>query len=83
MLVASFYRLYDGQTRNYERLVDSEWHIGGSPKLINAAAHHIHRVSADCDELEYIKEKFSNIPMTNSRVVVWHGEFARFIAENL
>lgn len=40
-------------------------------------------VQADGDELEHIKTHFSQIPMTDARVVSWEGEFARFIVMNL
>lgn len=40
-------------------------------------------VQADGDELECIKKNFSHIPMTNGRVVRWHGDFAWFIVSNI
>lgn len=45
--------------------------------------HNVVCVQADGDELEYIRNKFTNIPMTNGRVVRWHGEMARFILSNI
>ena len=40
-------------------------------------------VQADGDELELIRDKLSNIPMADRRVVKWYGEDARFIIMNL
>jgi hypothetical protein len=39
-------------------------------------------IQADGHELEHIRELFKNIPMTDKRVVSWHGETANFIAHN-
>lgn len=40
-------------------------------------------VSADGHELEKIKQQFSGIPMTTNRTVVWMGNDAWFIINNL
>lgn len=40
-------------------------------------------VQADGHELGKIREQFSNIPMTNNRVVYWNGETAKFIINNI
>lgn len=41
-------------------------------------------VQADGDELDYIKEKFSNIPFpTHKKAVAWYGDMAKFIVCNL
>lgn len=41
-------------------------------------------ISADGDELGFIRDTFKNIPDAHTkRVVVWKGEFARFIYDNL
>lgn len=40
-------------------------------------------VQADGHELGKIREQFSNIPMTNNRMVYWEGETARFIINNI
>lgn len=63
-----------------------QWHVGEEKqKLIfkeNALA--VIQVQADLDELAYILSKFRNIPhVANSRVEVWYGDFAKFIAANL
>lgn len=39
-------------------------------------------VQADGDELEAIKDTFTNIPMSKNRVVRWDGEMASFIIVN-
>lgn len=54
---------------------EKTWHIGcACPDLIC-----VYEVQADCDELEYIRRNFTNIPFHNGRVVKWTGEFATFI----
>ena len=40
-------------------------------------------VQADGDELEIIRDNFTNLPMTDKRVVRWHGDFAWFIVANI
>ena len=41
--------------------------------------------AANGPELDYIRSKFSGIPMrgTGGRTIVWEGDFARFILDNL
>lgn len=43
----------------------------------------IYEIQADGDELEFIREKFTNIPMTNCSTVRWHDDMARYIVDNL
>jgi hypothetical protein len=59
------------------------WHVGESTSWIRQKTNCIAEVQADCDELEYIGEKFPNIPIAKSLVVCWIGDLARFIARNL
>lgn len=40
-------------------------------------------VQADEHELEVLLAHFQNLPRCNNRVQRWHGEFARFIVNNL
>jgi hypothetical protein len=40
-------------------------------------------LSASGLELQFIKDRFSNIPLTNATEVFWRGEFAQFIYDNL
>lgn len=40
-------------------------------------------VQADEHELEVLLAHFQNLPRCNNRVQLWHGEFARFIVNNL
>jgi hypothetical protein len=40
-------------------------------------------VQADGDELDTIKQRFDNIPMSSGRVVQWDGDIASFILMNL
>ena len=65
--------------------VVKEYHVGDFPNQteMNKRGYFVHRIKADGDELGYIECKFSNIPMCRSRVVIWFGEMAKFIAHNL
>jgi hypothetical protein len=56
------------------------WHVGEKalPRV-----QEVVEVQADCDELEYIKGKFLNIPIAKKQVVTWMGDWAKFIARNL
>lgn len=39
-------------------------------------------IQADGDELEYIKQRFANIPIAHG-ICIWRGDMAKFIWENL
>lgn len=65
-----------------------EWHVGDKLQIwqpIDPAKPRrmAVEVEADGDELDFIAKKFSNIPMTTGRSVVWTGDMARFICKNL
>lgn len=50
------------------------------PEIINR----IVSLTADGEELERIKQEFANIPFSRTaKSVVWKGEFARHIYDNL
>jgi hypothetical protein len=58
------------------------WHIGETIPPIAFAD--IYKVTADGAELNYVQQMFRNIPMSYSKTTnVWHGDFAKFIANNL
>ena len=60
--------------------------ISEIPKLRNnnatVALKHIEAIQADGDELEYIRARFENLPVSHG-ICVWRGEMAKFIWENL
>lgn len=61
------------------------WHVGESKTVFirfKASSEPL-TISADGDELEYILSQFSNIPVSKNPVIVWRGEVARFILDNL
>jgi len=60
---------------------DKTWHIG-EPKPI-LLYRNVLEVRAGGDELSYIEDRFTNLVTSASKVVLWRGEFARFIADNL
>lgn len=59
------------------------WHVGEklpSSVMLNEIAE----VQADCTELAYIREHFTNIPWCDNKAVVrWTGDIAEFIAHCL
>lgn len=61
------------------------WHLGNElhQATIKDNANDVIMVQADCDELDYILNKFKNLPCTTDRVQKWYGDFAKFIAGNL
>lgn len=63
-----------------------EWHIG-QPFPLRESLEDIGlvlEVTADCDELDYIVNMFSGIPLTKLLGVIhWYGDHAKFIAANL
>lgn len=52
-------------------------------KLLDNSYGNILSVQAADYELDFIKEHFTNISMTDSRSVIWVGEEAKFIFENV
>lgn len=57
----------------------AEWHVpSDKPKIISPLT----LLTADGDELEHIRYRFSNIPICH-RVCTWQGEMANFIYNNL
>lgn len=40
-------------------------------------------ITASGDELEFIREDFSNIPIRRENLNIWRGGMAKFIFENL
>jgi hypothetical protein len=72
------------------RPMEFGWHVGQQPQWLqdDVWSHRIRsfpvEIQADGDELDEIYHQFPNIPQANlSRVVIWTGDFARFIALNL
>lgn len=63
---------------------DFDCHIHDKGLTIpRTVASDVIELQADGHELEYIRERFQNIPMHKGRVVRWKGEMAKFIAINL
>jgi hypothetical protein len=58
----------------------TKWHVG-QKLTINYVD--VAMVQADRDELEYIRDHFTGIRMGNTPVVVWNGQDAKFIADNI
>jgi hypothetical protein len=57
------------------------WYVGGSPWI---TGKEVTAIQADGHELEAIRKKFTNIPdAPGERVVLWRGEIAQFIVDNL
>lgn len=50
---------------------------------IRGTAIGVESVQADGHELEYIQNRFTNLPTVNNRVVRWYGDYAKFIVGNL
>lgn len=59
---------------------DIEWHIGQAIHWL--APGDVQQVQADGDELEWILDKFENIPASKARVITWPQPWAGFIAAN-
>lgn len=67
---------------NHSKPVMVAWYVGTAvPQFL--ADHTVVFVQADGDELEHIRKRFANIPLSMNRVQIWRGDFAMFIAENL
>lgn len=60
------------------------WFVGQPVPSINEA--YDFACAANGNELDYVKSKFSGLPLrvTNqARTMIWHGDDARFIIDNL
>lgn len=59
------------------------WHVG-TPLGKIRNIQEVVEVQADGDELDHIESAFTGLPLApKKRVVVWTGDFARFIVGNL
>lgn len=76
----SFNEVGDLTTERYETM----WHIGQEKPNFFMYGDSVLYVQASGDELDFIKETFTNIPFSlNRKVTTWTGVFAEFIARNL
>jgi len=70
---------------------DQTFHVGAGrirdyecvQEFVNVADKYNLCIQADGDELELIRNQFTGIPITTTRVVRWRGETAGFILDNL
>jgi hypothetical protein len=67
-----------------------QWHVGKALSPMHASflkteeGWEVFKAEASGEEKDFIFENFSNVPMRANRdLVTWHGDFAKFIAENL
>lgn len=63
-----------------EELV-KQWHLGD--EKTNQLSYRAVEIEADGEELAYIIQHFTNVPLANRRVVKWTGDFATFIWNNI
>lgn len=60
---------------------NTPWRVGEQRPVMK---EDIKTIQADGNELLYLRSRFTNLPFTSHRpVVIWRGEFARFIYDNL
>lgn len=64
-----------------KRMAIISWKVG--EPLTPNQSHYCYYLYADADELEYIKRRFYNVPITADNSVVWQGALANFIFHNL
>ena len=70
---------------NTPNLMQIEWKVGqsspfkGSPNLVYTTGE----VIASGNELEWIKVNFTNMPISNTPVTHFYGDFAKIIVGNL
>jgi hypothetical protein len=57
------------------------WKLGET--LTPNITHYCYYLYADAEELDYIKRRFQNVPITTDNSVVWQGALANFIFHNL
>lgn len=62
------------------------WYIGQPAPSINVGAEQFVSCAATGNELAYVRASFAGIPMRgtgNSRTMIWRGDMAKFVIENL
>ena len=78
----------------YKNLEGPTWHVGGkspvpgsqtrdSKELRHQFIEATCEVYADCDEFDYIVERFVGIPHTKNGRMHWVGDWAKMIVANL
>ena len=63
-----------------------EWHVGESLPVAASGplVEFVEKIQAGGDELKYILDNFTNLPVAKHRhVVTWEGVIARFIVSHL
>jgi hypothetical protein len=82
----SFYMIVDGAYAvNAAIPIQYEWHIPkGKPKfeVFPPTRSIVELLQASGHELEVIKQRFENLPMSHS-ICTWRGPMAQFIYDNL
>jgi hypothetical protein len=63
----------------------SEWtaHVGTPAPACDSSGGKVVMVQADGDELSYIRDNTTNLPIAAKSVVSWFGDQAAFIVSNL
>lgn len=64
-----------------KRIAIITWKVG--EPLTPNHTHYCYNLFADEEELEYIRGRFLNVPITSDNTVVWQGALANFIFHNL
>lgn len=69
---------FSGAKLNQEK----HWHIGQqAPEIPDGFK--VVEVHADGDELDYLLDNLTNIPLSKSPVVKWYGDMAMFVIGNM
>lgn len=63
--------------------MEHQWHVGQRVPLTDLVIEHVQFVQADCDELAWITQEFTNLPLSKGRVQRWYGDTAKMIAWRL
>ena len=78
--------------RRDDQIYERGYHVGGGDMIelrkqmrhrIDGAEASTIELQADGHELDHIRTHFSNMPRSQSRIVTWEGEMARFIINNI
>ena len=68
--------------------MSSNWHINSnkptfSSYMVPWEVEHVILLQADGDELDFIRNRFDNIPISKGNICCWRGSMADFIYRNL
>lgn len=70
-------------SNDYDPEQSVAWTVGTPFAGLNVGPEQFVSCAASGPELAYLKKAMPDLPMTTGKIVLWRGDNARFIADNL